>query len=295
MKKFWVAGLLCFTLTGLLPASDMPDSVESVDSTDRRIADLKKAFEEITEAFRQRAIDLEKTRAAEREAATAERDVVIAQREAAMLERDQALAARGTAIRERDQALAARDVAALERDQALAERESAIQERDKVAGERESAITERKMQQQRAEGLDAERAQLLEKIADLDSRRSDLQTLQEGTLAVVKAKDDEIARLQETLQDAKQSNAKERFALAYNLGSIYKAAGQFDRAEAQFVKALEMNPSDPALHYNLGILYDDNLKDPVKARHHYERFLALAPNDPDAPNVIKWMKELGSK
>ena len=89
-----------------------------------------------------------------------------------------------------------------------------------------------------------------------------------------------------------ESTRKERLILAYNTGCIYKAGRQYDKAESEFLKALELDPDDPGVHYNLGILYDDSLGDAKKAKYHYKRFLALSPNDKDAPNVVEWMNAL---
>ncbi len=206
-----------------------PSGVRAQDETDGRIADLKYAFEEITESFRQRMAEQEQKAESDRQSLVAEREAALAERDAVRLQ--------------------------------IAGMESTVKALEEKLAERE-----------------AEEATLLQARSSSDD--------------ALRAKDEELARLQEALQVAEQANARERFALAYNLGSIYKAARQYDRAEAQFLKALEMNADDPALHFNLGILYDDNLANAKKARQHYERFLELAPNDPDAPNVVKWLKEL---
>jgi len=198
-------------------------------TTDARIAELKNAFEEITESFRER-------------------------------------------IREQEQK------AEVQRQELLTERDLALKARD--ASDEKSA--------QLAEQIADLKAQLAARDAELETLRA----LHSGSDAVIEQKDEEIARLQQALAASEASNARERFALAYNLGTIYKAARQYARAEEYFLKALEMNADDPALHYNLGILYEDNLQKRKKARHHYERFLELAPNDPDAPNVVAWLKEL---
>ena len=47
-----------------------------------------------------------------------------------------------------------------------------------------------------------------------------------------------------------------------------------------------------AAQFNLGVLYDDNLSERDKAKTHYKRFLELAPDDVDAPNVIEWLRAL---
>jgi tetratricopeptide (TPR) repeat protein len=102
----------------------------------------------------------------------------------------------------------------------------------------------------------------------------------------------EIARLEAALEAAQTANERERFLLAYNSGSLFLAAGRHDRAEQEFLKALAIREDDAPLHYNMGILYDSHLRQPAKARVHYERFLELAPNDRDAPLVMQWLREL---
>ncbi len=243
-------------LAVLLPA--MAAAGDLTVRHDRRVEDMKSAFEEITESFRQRVLDLERDIAAGRESADAERGALQAERNAALAARDAALAVRDATMAERDKAVA-------ERDTAMAERDTAARALD-TAQERVTALEEA--------------------LAEV---RPELDTLRERTGGQTA----ELDRLRGALVQAQEANRRERFALAYNLGNIYKAARQYTRAEAEFQKALQMKPEDSALHYNMGILYDDNLRNTQKARYHYERFLALAPGDPDAPNVVKWLKELG--
>ena len=226
MRAATVMGKLAFCI---LMAWGVPAGLRAQDETDVRIADLKKAFAEITDSFRQRMTEAEQKHAGERRALVAERD-------AAQAERD-----------------------------ALNMQVSSMQATIKV---------------------------LEKQLAERDAELASLREAQAGNDDILSQKDADIEQLRKALADAEQANVRERFALAYNLGSIYKAARQYERAETQFLKALEMNADDAALHYNLGILYDDNLGNAKKARQHYERFLALAPNDPDAPNVVKWLEEL---
>ncbi len=102
----------------------------------------------------------------------------------------------------------------------------------------------------------------------------------------------EVSRLEAALDVTKRDNERERFLLAYNSGSLFMAAGRHQRAEEELLKALSIREDDAALHYNLGVLYDEHLRQPSRARRHYERFLELAPNDRDAPVVMQWLREL---
>ena len=59
-------------------------------------------------------------------------------------------------------------------------------------------------------------------------------------------------------------------------------ANDMERAKNRFNKVLEVDPNNAKAHYLLGLIYlsDENAKAETKA--HMERFLELAPDDPDA-------------
>ena len=50
---------------------------------------------------------------------------------------------------------------------------------------------------------------------------------------------------------------------------------EFKAAAEEFEKTLDSNPRNAAAHYELGCLYDNNLKDYAAAIYHYERLPAL--------------------
>jgi tetratricopeptide (TPR) repeat protein len=77
--------------------------------------------------------------------------------------------------------------------------------------------------------------------------------------------------------------------MQYNIGCIMRAAGQYSQAEQAFLEALKLDPGDPAVHYNLGVLYEVDLHRPKQAKKHYQIFLDLAPNDEDAGRVYQWL------
>jgi tetratricopeptide (TPR) repeat protein len=102
----------------------------------------------------------------------------------------------------------------------------------------------------------------------------------------------EIENLKKLLQQTMESHRHEKFSLYYNMGCAYQLAGEYKKAEYWFLNALALNPDDPYVHFNLGILYDDNLGNKKKARYHYQRFLQLAPEDKDAARVREWLASL---
>ena len=124
--------------------------------------------------------------------------------------------------------------------------------------------------------------------ASLDSVVRALQEKEQQNLEAKK----EMARLRKELQQRANIDRQSVLALAYNLGCVYRIAKEPRKAETAFLKALSIDPDDVSTHYNLGVLYDDDLKQPGKAKHHYERFLALSPDGADAVQVRDWLMAL---
>jgi len=68
------------------------------------------------------------------------------------------------------------------------------------------------------------------------------------------------------------------------------AQGDFERAVNLYEAALDDSPRGAEVHYQLALLYDDKLNDPVSALHHFKRYLALSPNGPHAKDVKNSIK-----
>jgi tetratricopeptide (TPR) repeat protein len=102
----------------------------------------------------------------------------------------------------------------------------------------------------------------------------------------------EVKRLQDIAKRIVEANRREKKDMHYNIACVFRAGKFLDRAEEEFKKALAIDPDDAAIHFNLGILYDEDLKNTRRAREHYTRFLELAPEDPDAAKVREWLSSL---
>jgi tetratricopeptide (TPR) repeat protein len=70
------------------------------------------------------------------------------------------------------------------------------------------------------------------------------------------------------------------------------AKGRYRDAEAVYRRVLKENPRDAQAHYNLGVLYEDYLRDASRAADHYRRYLELNPSAPDGDIVRGWLIEL---
>jgi Flp pilus assembly protein TadD len=108
----------------------------------------------------------------------------------------------------------------------------------------------------------------------------------------LKAAREEIAHLRRQLTEQETRHRVELQHSHYNMGCVYKAAKQYRRAESEFLQALAITPEDASVHFNLGILYDDDLEQEDKARFHYNKYVELAPHDRDVPRVMEWLASM---
>lgn len=98
--------------------------------------------------------------------------------------------------------------------------------------------------------------------------------------------------LERARTEVQQADNREKLNMHYNMAVIYAKEGRLRDAEDEYLKALRIDPSDADIHYNLGILYDQDLKRADKAVIHYKRYLTLRPNAADADQVKSWILDL---
>ena len=80
-------------------------------------------------------------------------------------------------------------------------------------------------------------------------------------------------RTQQAVKDAKQKAAQGEFIPAINL----------------YESALDGSKESAEVHYQLALLYDDKMNEPLHALHHFKRYLTLAPTGPRAAEAKKFM------
>ncbi len=105
----------------------------------------------------------------------------------------------------------------------------------------------------------------------------------------------EAEAARQTAEQARQTAVRATATRHFNQAVLLARAGQFLAAEAEYLKSLAALPDDPDTHYNLGILYDDKLRQPAKAIRHYRRFLEIKPTGAEAAEVRKWLTALEAK
>jgi LysM repeat protein len=82
-----------------------------------------------------------------------------------------------------------------------------------------------------------------------------------------------------------QSQLEEEKEPHFLAGKSQVNAMDYKGAIESFEKALEVNPSSSAAHFELGWLYDQKESDPAAAIYHYERYLKLLQNPEKADTV----------
>ena len=68
------------------------------------------------------------------------------------------------------------------------------------------------------------------------------------------------------------------------------AESDYLRAVALYEAALDGSTQSADIHYQLALLYDDKMNDPLHALHHFKRYLTLAPTGSHAVDAKKFMK-----
>ena len=77
----------------------------------------------------------------------------------------------------------------------------------------------------------------------------------------------------------------------YNFAIALRKSGFPQDAANELERTLTDEPRDVQGHFALGNLYAQPLRQPAKARTHYERVLLLNPDHPQAANLRKWLRE----
>jgi LysM repeat protein len=66
--------------------------------------------------------------------------------------------------------------------------------------------------------------------------------------------------------------------------------GEYAKAVDLYESALDGSADSAEIHYQIALLYDDKMNDPVNALHHFKRYLVLAPTGRRATEVKNFMR-----
>jgi tetratricopeptide (TPR) repeat protein len=76
----------------------------------------------------------------------------------------------------------------------------------------------------------------------------------------------------------------------YNLALALDRAGFYIDAVRELEKVAATGSAEPMVHLALGNLYSERLRNPARAREHYERLLELEPRNPNATAIRFWLE-----
>jgi tetratricopeptide (TPR) repeat protein len=138
-----------------------------------------------------------------------------------------------------------------------------------ASGRKDEAIAEFES----AAAIDADQTEVRRGLGEVAMARSDLP-----------AAEREFRRA----ADADPPSARAANFLGYILSQRGDAAG----AVAYYERALAVDPTLADAHRSLGLIYSSALADPDKALDHFRRSLALAPAQPGADELRRWIRDL---
>ena len=95
-------------------------------------------------------------------------------------------------------------------------------------------------------------------------------------------------------QLAAQNSAlvKETAEMHYNMAVFFTDNKEFERAEKEYLRALDFDPNNLKVHYNLGYLYAENLDKKDKASYHLEKYLQIDPVSKESEVVRSYLTTL---
>lgn len=86
-----------------------------------------------------------------------------------------------------------------------------------------------------------------------------------------------------------RSLLKETAEMHYNMGVFFTQNKQFPQAEREYVRALDFDPNNLKVHYNLGYLYAEDLDRHDKAMFHLEKYLQIDPNSKESESIRSYI------
>src|SRR5919197_5822887 len=155
-------------------------------------------------------------------------------------------------------------------------------------------MTEQQMSTQEAGGATVDQAEQPlspdEEIAELEkllaTEPDDFQArCRLGELYFSKGRlDDALVEVRKSIEmaEALREELNRSLAMYYsNLGTIYATKNIVEDAEAQFRRALELNPHDVLALFNVGRVHSEK-RQFMEAKTYYERLIEVTPDDPIA-------------
>ncbi len=78
-------------------------------------------------------------------------------------------------------------------------------------------------------------------------------------------------------------------------GQKFVESQDYDSALKAFKEYLQINPNSAKAHYELALLYDDQVNDSLMSIYHYRSYLELVPDSQDKENAKMWLEQAEKK
>ena len=86
-----------------------------------------------------------------------------------------------------------------------------------------------------------------------------------------------------------QTLLRETAEMHYNMAVFFTENKQFSQAEKEYLRALDFDPNNLKVHYNLGYLYAEEMDSHEKAMFHLEKYLQLSPNSKESEAIRSYI------
>jgi len=123
---------------------------------------------------------------------------------------------------------------------------------------------------------------------DLTNLRAERESLVEINADLAKAVE-EMPKKFENMSKQNHLLLKETADMHYNMGVFFIENRNYQRALNEFERALEFDPNHAKVHYNLGYLYSEQLKEHDRAMYHFRRYLTIEPQSEKAESVRDYL------
>jgi len=126
---------------------------------------------------------------------------------------------------------------------------------------------------------------LMKQVRDLKAENNKLVELNKKVNEVAKMAPDRFRDMAEQ----NKTLIKETAEMHYNMGVFFTDNHNTLQAVKEFKRALEFDPNNAKVHYNLGYLYAEELGQQDEALAHFNRFLELSPNAKESEAIRSFM------
>jgi tetratricopeptide (TPR) repeat protein len=86
-----------------------------------------------------------------------------------------------------------------------------------------------------------------------------------------------------------QALLHETAEMHYNMAVFFTENKQVAQAEREYLRALDFDPNNVKVHYNLGYLYAEEMENHDKAMFHLEKYLQIVPNSKESEAIRSYI------